>query len=183
MLMKSMTVISAVTVLVGLVGSPAVAGPKTTVRLNVSGCEGCTFVAHDGRTWEKSWEKVATSTPVLDGRATIVVARRLTPVMSFEVAHPDGLGSENATAFVATSWKRAKSNYDGSYYWDGGICLGRRLGKTATLNVVVTEYVDRIGPGTPKERFIDARLAKLPAKAYAGVNGSPGCPEFRKRVR
>ncbi len=100
--------------------SPAAAGPVTTIKLNVSGCEGCTFIAHNGRTWAGSWKKVATSTPVTAGKATIRVPRKNTPTTSLEVVHPDGLGAQNATAFVAFSWVKA----DG--FWTGGICWGKQ---------------------------------------------------------
>lgn len=152
--------------------APAAAGPKTTVHLKVSGCEGCTFIAHDGRTWAGSWKKVATSTPVTAGRATITVPRKNTPTTSLEVVHPDGLGAQNATPFVAFSWVKSAG------FWTGGICWGKQKGADARLNIVVTEFTGRAVPGAPKERFIRARLAKLPAKAQAGVNGSPGCPQY-----
>ena len=99
---------------IGLGVAPAAAGPKTTVHLNVSGCEGCTFVAHDGRRWAGSWKKVATSTPVTAGKATIAVPRENTPTTSLEVVHRDGLNAQNATPFVAFSWVKS------SGFWTGG---------------------------------------------------------------
>lgn len=144
------------------------------VRLDVRGCEGCTFIAHDGSTWGGSWKKVAMSTQVTNGMATIRVPRRDTPTTSLEVVHPDGLGAQNATALVAFTWTKANG------YWSGGICWGKRKGVRARLNIVGTEFTGRAVPGAPKGRFIRARLAKLPVKAQAGVNGSPGCPEYRR---
>lgn len=171
--MKSLVATTvAVTAVVGVCATPAAADSKTTVRLNVRGCEGCTFIAHDGRTWAGSWKKVATSTPVTAGKATVVIPRRNTPTTSLEVVHPDGLGAQNATAFVAFSWVKA------SGFWTGGICWGKQKGAKARLNIVVTEFTGRAVPGAPRERFIRARLAKLPTKAQAGVNGSPGCPQY-----
>ncbi|HQR79763.1 MAG TPA: hypothetical protein PLT68_06070 [Actinomycetota bacterium] len=175
-LMSSMTTvaIAAACVVMGTSVVPAVAGPTTTVHLRVTGCEGCTFVAHDGRTWKGSWRKVATSTPVTNGKATITVPRKSTPTTSLEVVHPDGLGAQNAIAFVAFSWRKSAG------FWTGGICWARQKGASARLHIVVTEFTGRAVPGAPKERFIRARLAKLPAKAQAGVNGSPGCPQYAR---
>lgn len=175
--MRSLTVaaMAAACVIVGAGGAPAAAGPTTTVHLKVTGCEGCTFVARDGRTWARSWKKVATSTPVTNGKATITVPRKNTPTTSLELVHLDGLGAQNATAFVAFSWRKTAGS------WTGGICWGRKKGADARLKIVVTEFTGPAVPGAPKERFIRARLAKLPKKAQAGVNGSPGCPHYAVR--
>ena len=172
--MRSSTVgaLAAVCVVVGTAVVPATAGPTTTVHLKVTGCQGCTFIAHDGRTWARSWKKVATSTPVTNGKATITVPRKNTPTTSLEVVHPDGLGAQNATAFVAFSWNKSAG------FWTGGICGGKKRGANARLRIVATEFTGRAVPGAPKERFIRARLARLPKKAQAGVNGSPGCPQY-----
>ena len=177
--MRSLTVgaVAAACVIVGAGSAPAAAGPTTTIHLKVTGCEGCTFIAHDGRTWARSWKKVATSTPVTNGKATITVPRKNTPTTSLEVVHPDDLGAQNATAFVAFSWKKSAG------FWTGGICWGKKKGADARLRIVVTEFTGRAVPGAPKEQFIRARLAKLPKKAQAGVNGSPGCPQYADKSK
>jgi hypothetical protein len=152
--------------------APADAGQVTTVRLKVSGCEGCKFIAHDGRTWKKAWRKVATSTQVVDGRSVIKIPRKLTRTTSLEVVHPEGFIEMNARPFVAFTWEKQ----DGM--WVGGICWGKQKGARARLRIVVTEYKARPVPGAARETFIRSRLAKLPRAASAGVNGSPGCPEL-----
>ncbi len=161
--------------LVGLAGvTPASASPVTTVTMSVSGCEGCTFIAHDGRTWEHAWRKVAVTAPVADGETKLVIPRKLTRTTSLEVVHPAGLTVPGATAFVAFSWSKVGG------YWSGGICWGKQKGAKAHLNIDVSEFRTRPVPGAAKETFIRARLAKLPPKAQAGVNGSPGCPELSR---
>lgn len=158
-----------------LVGvTPVSASPVTTVTMSVTGCEGCTFIAHDGRTWAHAWRKVAVTAPVSAGETTLVIPRRLTRTTSLEVVHPEGLTVPGATAFVAFSW----SKVDG--YWSGGICWGKQKGAKAHLRVDVSKFRARPYPGADKETFIRARLAKLPPKAQAGVNGSPGCPELAR---
>ena len=146
--------------------APAAAGPKTTIRLDVTGCEGCTFVAHAG-----TWKKLATSTPVVNGKAKISVPRNKTPKLSLEVKHPAGLSGPGATPFVAFDWLRYR-NMPGRY---GAICWGEQAGASARLDIAVSKWRTRPVPGAPKDLFIKARIASLPAKAFAGVNGTPGC--------
>lgn len=161
--------------MLGLVGvTPVSASPVTTVTMSVSGCEGCTFIAHDGRTWAHAWRKVAVTAPVSAGETTLVIPRKLTRTTSLEVVHPAGLTVPGATAFVAFSWSKVGG------YWSGGICWGKQKGAKAHLKIDVSEFRARPVPGAAKETFIRARLAKLPPKAQAGVNGSPGCPELAR---
>lgn len=163
--MKMWAALTATSLMVGIGIAPATAS-TTTIRLNVSGCEGCTFIAHAG-----SWKKVATSTTVTKGKATIKVPRNKTPKMSLELMHPDGLSGPGATPFVAFEWLRY-SNMPGHY---GKICWGEQADARANLYIKVSKWRTREVPGAPKELFIRARLADLPAKAHAGVNGTPGC--------
>lgn len=162
-----------------LAATPAAADAKTTITLNVDGCEGCVFVVHNGRNVERAWDEAARSTPVTDGTATVRVRRKMTPYLSLEVVHPLGYSSENAVPFVAFDWDKYSTQFPGAKGWYGDICWGKRKGPKATLNIVVTEYLGAFPPGTPKQPFIRARLAKLPKRAEAAVNGTPGCPMFR----
>ena len=159
-------------------GSPAWAQPKTTVHLNVEGCDGCVFVVHNGRNIEMAWNEVTSTAPVIDGRTTFRVRSKITPYLSLEVVHPDGYASENAVAFVAFGWEKYSTRFPGAKGWYGDICWGKHKSRTATLNIVVTEYLGRFPPNTPEQPFIRARLKRLPKRAEAGVNGTPGCPEF-----
>lgn len=158
-----------------VLGAPPVsADPVTKVSLQVTGCEGCRFIAHDGRTWKHAWRRVAVSAPVLDGRTSVTVPRESTPTLSLEVRHPRGYATANAVPYVAFSWTKQ----DG--HWQGGICWGKQKGATARLHIVVTTYRGRPVPGEPKETMIRARLSKLPPKAQAGVQGVPGCPAMAR---
>lgn len=152
------------------------AGSTTTITMRVTGCEGCVFIAHNGKRIRSAWKVVSKSTPVVEGKATLVVPRRQTRWISFEVDHPLGYTEWNASAFVATRPMTGKMK--GS--WD--LCWNKQAGSTARLNVVVTEYRDRVGIDDPISTFIHARLAKLPPKASIGVNGTPGCWETYKRL-
>lgn len=167
----------AVATAVGTLGAcPAMAGSTTTITMRVTGCEGCVFIAHNGKRIRSAWKVVSKSTPVVEGKATLVVPRRQTRWISFEVDHPLGYTEWNASAFVATRPMTGKMK--GS--WD--LCWNKQAGSTARLNVVVTEYRDRVGIDDPISTFIHARLAKLPPKASIGVNGTPGCWETYKRL-
>lgn len=173
------TTIGAVALVLPLaVGSPVSAQPKTTVHLNVEGCENCIFVVHNGKNPDRAWDEVTSTAPVTDGKASFRVRRKITRYLSLEVAHPQGYSSENAVAFVAFGWKKYSTRFPGAKGRYGDICWGKRKGPTATLNIVVTEYLGRFPPNTPRQPFIRARLRKLPEQAEAGVNGTPACPLF-----
>lgn len=159
-------------------GSPVWAQPKTTVHLKVEGCDNCIFIVHNGRNSDKAWNEVTSTAPVTEGKASFRVRSKITPYLSLEVVHPEGYSSANAVAFVAFGWKKYSTRFPGAKGWYGDICWGKRKGPTATLNIVVTEYLGRFPPNTPKQPFIRARLEKLPQRAEAGVNGTPGCPLF-----
>ena len=177
--MRTITTTIAVTAAaILLTANPATAAPRTTVTLNVEGCEGCVFVVHNGKNSERAWDEITESTPVTDGQTTFRVRRKITPYISLEVKHPLGYSSENAVPFVAFGWHKYSTQFPDAKGWYGDICWGKRKTATATLNVVVTEYPGAFPPGTEKQTFIRARLAKLPKRAEAGVNGTPGCPMF-----
>lgn len=165
--------IGAVTVLglalgLGLPGQ-ASAEETTKIRLQVRGCEGCVFIAHNGKRPAKAWNKAAVSSEVRNGKAVMVVPTRITPWMSLEVQHPRNYSSGNAVPFVAFDWLRA------SYGMTGEICWNTVAGPSERLSIVVSKFRGRPVPGVPKETMIRARLAQLPDKAMAGVNGTPIC--------
>lgn len=143
--------------------APATAASTTTVSMNVIGCEGCRFIAHDGKTVRHAWRKVAMSAPVVNGQTSITVPRKGTPYTSFEVKHPEGLTENNAVAFVA--FRKNPTN---------NICWGKKQGAQATLYIIVTTNQGRLGnvPVT----YISARVADAQPESRAGVNGTPGCP-------
>lgn len=150
--------------------APAHAAPITTVTMNVTGCEGCRFIAHNGKTVQHAWRKVATSAPVVNGQTSITVPRKGTPYTSFEVEHPQGLSENNAVAFVAFRKKPANA-----------ICWGKKQGAQATLDIIVT--TNRGWLGNTRVTYISARLASAPPESRAGVNGTPGCPIAWKKQR
>ena len=151
----------------------AAAPPNTVISLRVKGCEGCVFVAHNGRNPSRAWNDIAVSDIVLKGKAMLIVPTRITPTLTLEVKHPKGYGSGGATPFVAFQWVRYANPYPGGPKRYGEICWGSSMGEEQTLNIAVTKAKGRDYPGGPKVIIIRAHVRGLPKKAGAGINGTP----------
>lgn len=161
---------------------PASAATATTINLNVTGCEGCVFVAH-----RPNGNPLGTSTPVKNGWASLLVATNKTSKMSFEVQHPLGYSAGNAVSFVVVRYdgfrvgqavpptSAAKQKY-------GALCWAGTSKPSASFKIQVDliSGQDMDGAATsllrayasPGKRSIGSQRLH---RGIVGINGLPVC--------
>jgi hypothetical protein len=144
-------------------GGTASAAPTTNIKLKVSGCNGCVFIAHNGKVNRKGWDVIATSSAVSNGLARLQVPRRQTKGLMLEVWHPAGYGAGGAVAFVKLSNKRS------------GICWNKKLKKSHKFNVRVSTKPGTFENGSPTKVINAWREGAGKPKHAVGVNGTPSC--------
>jgi hypothetical protein len=146
-----------------LAGGTASASPTTNIKLKVSGCQGCVFIAHNGKVNVKGWDVIGTSTAVSRGTARLQVPRRLTKGLMLEVRHPAGYGAGGAVAFVKLSNKRT------------GICWNKKLKKAHKFKVLVQTKPGTFEDGSPTKVINAWRKGVGKPERAIGINGTPSC--------
>jgi hypothetical protein len=146
-----------------LSGGTAIASPTTNIKLKVSGCDGCVFIAHYGKKAANGWRVTGTSTPVSRGTAKITVPRKKTKGLMFEVKHPAGYGTGGAVAFVKMSNRKS------------GICWNKKLKKRHKFGVKVHTKPGTFENGTPTSVINAWRDGAGKPRRAIGINGWPSC--------
>lgn len=168
--------------------APASAATTTTINLQVTGCEGCVFVAHRPKGHTKD-SQLGMSTAVNNGSASLVVRTKTTSKMSLEVQHPlanDGNSVVGkAVSFVVIKYDgfkvgKAVPPASAAKQKQGALCWAGTSKSSATFNIQVQIIPAKTTSGPPRSflrAYASPGMKSLGShRLYRGVGGVDGFP-------